>query len=108
MSSPVELWKEIIGEVCGGSDFAPHDQSVEEGDIDADVYGFQHGNGEGDPCPDVLYQYWPQMRTEGGYGSGEPIAATNEWRPGRENQFRVGVGKKVRGSRWIQVMRIAQ
>ena len=40
-STPLEVWKEVIGEVCGRFYYSPHGQSVNEGDIDADVYGFQ-------------------------------------------------------------------
>lgn len=40
--------------------YAPHFQSVEEGDIDADVYGSKHySDGEAESNTEDLHQYWP-------------------------------------------------
>ena len=41
-STPVKVWKEVIGELRDGFLYSPHYQSVEEGDIDSDVYGSEH------------------------------------------------------------------
>ena len=46
-STPVSVWKEIIGELSSGFLYTPHYQSVGEGDIDADLYCFKHP-----PCGD--------------------------------------------------------
>ena len=68
-STPVAIWTEIVGEVIGGFDYLPYHQSVEEGALGADFYGFQHESGSGDPNPDALYQYWPDMNMNAGHGA---------------------------------------
>ena len=36
---------------------------MEDGDVDADKYGFWFGNGEEYSGSDCMYHYWPEMDT---------------------------------------------
>ena len=59
-STPVCVWREILGELCEGYEVKPHWQSVEEGDISADHFGFENIDEEDEMEVDTLYQYWPE------------------------------------------------
>ena len=64
----MSLWIEIIGELPNGFHYIPRDFSVEDGDIDADMYGFQHRQEEG-VGSDELCQYWPETTFQERYGA---------------------------------------
>ena len=61
-STPLMVWKEIIGELIDGFQYLPSEPD-EEGDIAADVYGFQHyGNDDEGSGAEELEKYWPEAQ----------------------------------------------
>ena len=86
------IWQEIIGELCGGFDYQPHDRSVEEGDIDADMYGFTFENDNDSNAAVAMNHYWPESYSCGNIGEEESRKGEEEGRRGRkmESNFRDG------------------
>ena len=89
-STPISLWNEIIGELCDGFMYTIRSQSSEEGDIDADTYGFQHyAWGSEETNTDETQKYWPEPVFQARHAAGEEEA--NQWENRRDDHCRTGL-----------------
>ena len=91
-STPVVIWREIFGELCDGYDYIPYGQSVEEGDNDADMYGFTFDEDDNHADADAIYQYRPEPKYETRRGRGDKMEQEEwaEWGR-RERPFRAAI-----------------
>lgn len=92
------IWRQILGAVRDGYSYGPHAQSVEEGDIDADRYGFVPEEGEVQSGADLMYNTGQNRNTKQGLWKKEREIRQIRWN-GRKwgNAFRDGrhVGRSL-------------
>lgn len=90
-SAPRSLWAEIIGELCDGFMYAPHYQSVEEGEIDSDSYGFKHVQYNGENAdPDDMERFLPEKTFRPQWEVGQTEREEEQVDVG-EDRFRTGI-----------------
>ena len=83
----MSLWKLITGEFTNGFDYQGHYQSVEEGDIGADNFGFEFDDDRDEMEEDAMHNYWPEKVDGDGVGAYEVRKGRGRRRSGKLEGF---------------------